>query len=1111
LLTLLYHPSAPNPSLILTIVMTGITSNIEIENATKRLLDPTAVEFDVGLLDSVVSTAYDPANPHRAAANKTLMALQEFPDLWTRADAILERSENAHARFFGLQVLDDAIKTRWKILPADQREGIKNYVVSKIIAISSNESTMKSERVFIAKLNLTLVEILKHEWPHNWPTFISDLVGSSKTSEILCENNMQILKLLSEEVFDFSRDQMVTTKVKRMKESLNGEFSSIYHLCEFILEHSQRPSLLRVTLQTLQRFLTWIPLGFIFQTQLIDILLNKFFPEPMFRTPALECLTEIGNLTDLEPQYDPLFQKLFAGFLARLGEVLSPDTDIAPAYENGSEDDCIFIQRLALFLSGFVKAHLRVLEKPESLACLLQGLFYLVRVSEVPDTEIFRIGLDAWHMLAQDLYLGEHKYSHSSNDSSGALNLGTNGSNTGGAVSRKYMFAPVLTGVRQVMISRMAKPEEVLIVEDENGDIVRETTKDTDVIAQYKTMRESLVFLTHLNCDDTESIMLAKLTEQVDGSSWSWNNLNTLCWAIGSISGAMSENEEKRFLVTVIKDLLGLCEQKRGKDNKAVVASNIMYVVGQYPRFLKAHWKFLKTVVNKLFEFMHESHPGVQDMACDTFLKIANKCKRKFVTLQADEPSPFICELVDSLPNIISDLEPHQVQAFYEAVGCMLSDRGPSVTIDRAGLLSKLMDLPNRTWRAIMDQANKNVESIIEPNTIKEIIKILKCNNRVCHAVGPLFTNQLQTFFLDMLNVYKVYSERISAAITQQGAIATQMSLIRTMRSAKKEVLRLLITFIDKSGPPEADPRAVAQGFIPPVLDPILGDYQRNIAGARDPEVLSLFATVVEKLKSHVVSDVPRIMEAVFECTLQMITTNFEDFPEHRIRFFQFLRAVNSHTFVALFSIPPSHQKLVVDSVVWAMKHTERNISETGLDILHELLLNVGRTPNVAQNFYQQFLLPLIQDVFAVMTDRLHKSGFKMHATLARHMFHLVQMNQVTVPLFDTTAYPSGQTNVDFLNKHVSNLLITSFPNLNAKQVQLFIDGMFDVKMDLPTFKIHLRDFLIQLKEFSTEDNSGLFHEEKEDEELLKKQQYDIQRHSVPGLLKPSEIIDDDL
>lgn len=47
--------------------------------------------------------------------------------------------------------------------------------------------------------------------------------------------------------------------------------------------------------------------------------------------------------------------------------------------------------------------------------------------------------------------------------------------------------------------------------------------------------------------------MTEKLSKQVDGSEWSWANLNTLCWAIGSISGAMNEETEKRFLVTVIK------------------------------------------------------------------------------------------------------------------------------------------------------------------------------------------------------------------------------------------------------------------------------------------------------------------------------------------------------------------------------------------------------------------------------------------------------------------------------------------------------------------------------------------------------------------------------
>lgn len=46
--------------------------------------------------------------------------------------------------------------------------------------------------------------------------------------------------------------------------------------------------------------------------------------------------------------------------------------------------------------------------------------------------------------------------------------------------------------VRRVMISRMAKPEEVLIVENEQGEVVREFLKDTDSINLYKNMRETL-------------------------------------------------------------------------------------------------------------------------------------------------------------------------------------------------------------------------------------------------------------------------------------------------------------------------------------------------------------------------------------------------------------------------------------------------------------------------------------------------------------------------------------------------------------------------------------------------------------------------------------------
>ena len=84
--------------------------------------------------------------------------------------------------------------------------------------------------------------------------------------------------------------------------------------------------------------------------------------------------------------------------------------------------------------------------------------------------------------------------------------------------------------------------------------------------------------------------------------------------------------------------------------------------------------------------------------------------------------------------------------------------------------------------------------------------------------------------------------------------------------------LRVIETFVEKS----EDPQGVATQFVPAMLDPILGDYARNIPDARESEVLSLFAVIINRLGTLMETHVPRIFEAVFECTLQMITRNFE-------------------------------------------------------------------------------------------------------------------------------------------------------------------------------------------------------------------------------------------
>uniref|UniRef100_A0A6N2NHL4 Uncharacterized protein n=2 Tax=Salix viminalis TaxID=40686 RepID=A0A6N2NHL4_SALVM len=179
------------------------------------------------------------------------MSLVDDIFLWKISDQV---GVFVHFLIF-VQVLEGFIKYRWNALPVEQRDGMKNYISEVIVQLSSNETSFRMERLYVNKLNVTLVQILKHEWPARWRSFIPDLVAAAKASETICENCMVILKLLSEEVFDFSRGEMTQQKIKELKQSLNSEFQLIHELCLYVLSASQRTELIRATLSTLLSFL----------------------------------------------------------------------------------------------------------------------------------------------------------------------------------------------------------------------------------------------------------------------------------------------------------------------------------------------------------------------------------------------------------------------------------------------------------------------------------------------------------------------------------------------------------------------------------------------------------------------------------------------------------------------------------------------------------------------------------------------------------------------------------------------------------------------------------------------------------------------------------------
>ena len=80
---------------------------------------------------------------------------------------------------------------------------------------------------------------------------------------------------------------------------------------------------------------------------------------------------------------------------------------------------------------------------------------------------------------------------------------------------------------------------------------------------------------------------------------------------------------------------------------------------------------------------------------------------------------------------------------------------------------------------------------------------------------------------------------------------------------------------------------------------------------------------------------------------------------------------------------------------------------------------------------------------------------------------------------------------------------------LLSTQIAQFIEALFTQSSDLARFKLNIRDFLIQLKEFSG-DNTDLYAEDRETAQQAAKEAERERAAKVGGLLKPSEIDQDD-
>lgn len=687
---------------------------------------------------------------------------------------VLLQSNDKDLVFFSLQILERLIDFNWEILSIEE----KNYVlllVSQIIYEKMSFKLFVNKFPFCKeKIKYCLVKIVLRFTHTEIILFLKNLIETVKLSEFICETNFKIINTFFEEIHiyknseikrGFSTEHMFIPLLKEIEKT-----------CQYVLEKTHyliksKPELLNECLICLGFLIKISPISYYLEDRLL-VLLVLLCPKKETMNNSLDCLI---NLAIHENEINGLSSmKIFMDFILQFQELLPFGNNICEIYKYFSRENKQFIMNTITLISTIFKNKRESMEF-ENLSVSSFSLCnqLIVKFTSIPSIEIYKICLTWWLQM----------------------------------IGKNFDFKKIITlyrildliffDLRIIIICRMAKPEEVFIKEEENGEIVNEKINETETFEIYKKSKKILLFLTNIDKITTQNIILKKLSQQLILTKWRRKVLNTVSWAMGSIAEIFSPRDDmsKLFFVSVLKNLLYLCELKKKKKDKAVIASNIMFVVGQYPDFLKNHWKFCKTVIEKLFEFIREpvNIPGFKDMACDTFFRIVRNCGKFIAKNSYNEGENFLGSIFDSYSKLGNYLQLRQKKQFLCSIAMIT--KFIEIPLSKNHFLSKIGLEINREW---FKSLNLFELYFFEVSTlhINKFIFWIKTNIKVLNILGNCYFPDFEFISKNFYYLIFTISEKLIQRLKEMTLKSFDSEDENSLVFLKKNLFSLLLKYI---------------------------------------------------------------------------------------------------------------------------------------------------------------------------------------------------------------------------------------------------------------------------------------------------------------------------
>eukprot|EP00768_Dysnectes_brevis_P003918 gnl/Dysnectes_brevis/2782_a3391_1100.p1 GENE.gnl/Dysnectes_brevis/2782_a3391_1100~~gnl/Dysnectes_brevis/2782_a3391_1100.p1 ORF type:complete len:1008 (-),score=381.85 gnl/Dysnectes_brevis/2782_a3391_1100:66-2957(-) len=829
-------------------------------------------------------------------ADEVLRKFSEDPNKWPLSSQILVRSTDLDTRFFALQLLLNMIERGWRYIDLDGQKSIRNFATSEL------RNAAPLPKHYRARATKVVLAILGRAYPEQWPDFMREVISGASTPQE-CNVILILLEQFCEDLESFGKTRFTSARLLTMQRQLSADYATLRPVLLACVSGTDE-GLAAQALRTICAFMRWQGVGGDAQDlelvkQAVNWVKHKSGATGFETiTPALEALSYFARI-DLP---DALVVQLFSEVMGRLTrQVVDPaDRDYFPRMARADHQNERFINAIAKFLIALFKKHSNVIEQHavreqgavimqssfktalmaatlDSTAGLLQAAHkYIASMLEVgPSSFIYKTVLDYLRYLAADI--------------STRPNIpGVPSMSVAAGGNRLVLYRPFLQDVFQSVVYAMPRPKEVLFYVDHSGEVVREIVDDLDVIETFKQMQLVVTRVGSLIRDYAITLITKGLLEQATPAAFNPATLNSLCWSIPALAKSLSAKAEQNYVLRALNTVITILEMHKIPQMRALAAAGVMYVCSKVPRFLRAHWQLLTTVISKLQQFLSEQVEGVKDMAVETIADVMDKCGNSI-----SKNIEYVRTLVGSVYRTGTNLNRDQSVKYYHAMGKLLSTIPPGM---QTRAIQELLGGVNAMWQALMRMAEQDRNLLLTPEPMQRMYLVISANQAVCEGLGkPSFKHQVAWMFLDLSKVLRLYTN-----------FCQQQPRDRLASGLRGEILKLFASFVRVSTAND-----ILQDFLPK-LQISMQIYRDAQPQARDPAILELCSAIIRRCGERLKPEGPDGFGGVFYSGVLLPTYEMAQdpstYPEFREGLTDLVAAIIDRGLPFLAQFPPAIQ-----------------------------------------------------------------------------------------------------------------------------------------------------------------------------------------------------------